>query len=342
MMKNIFLFCIAFITFFSCERILLQSQLQDNHTSVFDDVWTSFNEKYALFEFKKVNWNDIKTKYRPLVSDDMSDDEFFNLLQRMIAELRDDHSWVRGFKPKKDESYDFYIDDITKKRIPVNFNKDILENSYLKPNNAKESGSYTYFVSSDNIAYVRIPTFAIDEFDLSDLLSLPEVKNTKGLVLDVRENGGGDPVSAKKVASHFVDKKYSCGIDRFKIGPGVDDFKEIELFIEPHTSVTYAKPVVVLINRLVYSATTKLVFFMEPSPNVSFLGSKTGGGASAPADKELANGWTISISNSELIDYKGRHLDDGFFPEGQSEIFIETTKGTTKDKLIEEAFKKLK
>ncbi len=283
----IFPVLISLLLIAGCEKLVFDPQPGGDNLSVFDDAWTAFNEKYALFESKGVDWNAIRTKYEPRVSNEISPDSFFNVLELMIAELRDGHSYVGGYEPEVSYAYNIFYDYATNDSIRKNFDEDILKAAYFDPNNAKVKGNITHFITSDNIGYIRIPTFAGEIVDISEIVSA--MKGTKGLILDVRQNGGGSPHYAATVASHFVDKTYEAGTDRYKTGPGTDDFVTSTLSINPHPSATYTKPMAVLISRGVFSATTKLVFYLNPASHVTFIGSKTGGGATSPADRELAN-----------------------------------------------------
>lgn len=324
---------ISLLLIAGCEKLAFDPQPADDNLSVFDDVWTAFNEKYALFEFKGVDWDAMKTKYESRISNDISQDSFYNVLQLMISELRDGHSYVDGHKTAISYEYNIFYDYDTNDSIPQNIDEDILKAAYFEPNNAKVKGNtITHFITPGNIGYIRIPTFAGEIFDISDIVTA--MKDTKGLILDVRHNGGGGPHYAATVASHFVDKAYDAGTDRYKIGPGANDFASSTLSISPHPSVTYTKPIAVLVSRGVFSATTKLVFYLNPAPHVSFIGSRTGGGATSPADRELANGWKVNISASEMVDFEGTHLDDGFDPD--QEVWLDEN-NKTKDEVVEAA-----
>jgi C-terminal processing protease CtpA/Prc len=56
----------------------------------------------------------------------------------------------------------------------------------------------------NNIAYVKISTFenasVVKDFETK----LPELKNAKGIVLDIRSNGGGSSKNSKNIAKYFI------------------------------------------------------------------------------------------------------------------------------------------
>ena len=64
------------------------------------------------------------------------------------------------------------------------------------------------------------------------------------------------------------------------------------------------------------------------------MGQRSGGGSGSVADGYLANGWYWSLSTSEFIDAKGRHLDDGV--DADIPVALDLT-DTTKDEVMEAA-----
>ncbi len=56
-----------------------------------------------------------------------------------------------------------------------------------------------------------------------------DIKDTKGLVYDLRQNNGGDPSLAVKMASYLTDKTIDTGFERFKTGPAANDFVDSQI-----------------------------------------------------------------------------------------------------------------
>src|SRR6185436_4072569 len=63
-------------------------------TAAFDFVWDTINQNYVDPNFNGVNWTEAAARYRPLAIGAKSDDEFWNVLNRMTGELRDSHTRV--------------------------------------------------------------------------------------------------------------------------------------------------------------------------------------------------------------------------------------------------------
>jgi carboxyl-terminal processing protease len=64
----------------------------EDRVDVFEEVWETVNEKYYDASFNGVDWLAVRERYRPLVKQALSDDDFYDLLKRMVGELRDAHT----------------------------------------------------------------------------------------------------------------------------------------------------------------------------------------------------------------------------------------------------------
>ena len=58
----------------------------------FEALWTIMDEHYSFFDYKQVDWNEVHSRYRALVSNQMTDRELFDVCGDMLKELRDGHT----------------------------------------------------------------------------------------------------------------------------------------------------------------------------------------------------------------------------------------------------------
>ena len=191
-------------------------------------------------------------------------------------------------------------------------------------------------LNEDNeIGYLWIPSWNEEISDDEIKQIFADLKDTKGLIFDMRLNTGGDPSLATKFASYFTDKPIDTGFERFKTGPGINDFSDSQVILQPASSNDkYLKEVRVLTDRNVYSASTTFLYSVDPIETIKTMGQRSGGGSGSVADGYLANGWYWGLSTSEFIDAKGRHLDDGVEPD--ISVALDLT-DTTKDEVVEAA-----
>jgi len=336
-MKNIFSYAfIVMVLFFatSCEKIVMKPNPEKDNISIYNEYWKLIDEKYAMWKNpdKKIDKTAVHSYTMGLVTQDMTADSLFGVLEYIVHQFKDGHTYIEG--DDNTPRLGFYdIEAVGEK----NFSQDIVDNVYLKDDfktiGVEKSMKYK-LIDNGNIGYIELRGW-LDEYTNDEM---DEVLNyfsgTKGIIFDVRENGGGNPFMANFVARRFSDKQYFLGTEHFKTGPGETDFSPTKLYNNPSEFVQYTKPVMVLTNHYCFSATTTFIYYLNPLPNVTFIGSRTGGGSGSTADGFLANGWHWQMSTSEFIDWEGRHLDNGFEPDIYQAIDYTDI---TKDELIERA-----
>lgn len=64
---------------------------------------------------------------------------------------------------------------------------------------------------SSNIAYVAINTFGNDSVPTKFRQVLPQLRQAKALIIDLRKNGGGNSNYARQIADYLVDTDYTVG-----------------------------------------------------------------------------------------------------------------------------------
>jgi len=338
-MKNIIFIClIGLLAFSSCEKIIMESNPKTSNTAIFNEYATLVKEKFAMLKFKGVDINFLQDSIVATIDNNTSQVELFEKLSIITKKLRDGHSDLSS--KTNFAGYNFT------KGYPLGFHAQILFDNYLyksiAPNikviNGGATGikiAYGFMPQSNKIAYMWIPSWNIELSDDEIESVFVEIKNAKGLIIDMRTNTGGDPSLAVKFASYLTNNPVYTGFERFKTGPSVDDFSDSKIYLhETKSSNKFLKPVMVLIDRNCYSASTTFAYSVNPLDNITFIGQRTGGGSGSVADGYLANGWKWSLSTSEFIDHNNKHLDDGFDPD--IKVALDTI-DKTKDEVIERA-----
>lgn len=295
----------ALIALSSCHK---QEEWDNDPMGNFDALWTIIDEHYCFFEYKDIDWKAVGETYRAKVRPDMTSKELFVVCSDMVNELRDGHT---NLISSWDVSHYRFWED-----YPQNYDKRIVEQCYLNYNFKTASG-IDYAIMSNNMGYMYYGDFAtnIGEGNLDYLLA--ELAGTDGLVIDVRDNGGGFLTNAEKLISRFIDTKIYAGAISHKTGPGHNDFSEpYDYYFSPSDAgrIRYLKPIVILTNRSSYSATNNFVSIMKYRPNVKIVGDATGGGSGMPFTSELPNGWTIRFSACSITDPEGNITEWGVEP----------------------------
>ena len=316
--------------FFSCIEI---KDYENTPRGNFEALWTIMDEHYCFFEYKGIDWNRIHRDYSQRIDNSMSNESLFMLLDRMLQELQDGH--VNLSSAFDIGRYWKWFED-----YPINYRQELID-AYLGTD-YRIAGGLRYRMLDDNVGYVRYADFssAIGESGLDyviDKLSL-----CSGLIIDVRNNGGGLLTNSDKLASRFMNEKTLVGYIQHKTGKGHSDFsKPYPVHITPSTRLRFQKPVVVLTNRKCYSATNDFVNAMRYAPHVTILGDKTGGGSGLPFSSELPNGWSVRFSACPMYDKDMQQIEFGIDPDVAVSL-LESDVKAGKDTLIEMARELLK
>lgn len=308
-MKNIAWYFVGsiwmMIFFISCEKAIIKEEAQQP-VAVFESLWNVMDTKYALFSYKKINWKEVYHKYRPMVSDKISNRELFDICAAMLGELADGH--VALISRDQQYTYSGYYSS-----YPHNFNFDLLKEKYLPGIQQQGIMSYTFL---DQYGYLYIPSFS-DGLTLADIdLVLEKLAHVQGLIIDVRDNSGGGSAKVDRIVERLLPKKMLLKYDIYKRGTGHDDFYPPQAkYLEPGNSILAGKPLLVLTNKRCFSSCNDFVLYMSELPNVLVIGDQTGGGGGTPFDYELPNGWRLKYSASMAVSAAGVNIEDGVAPD---------------------------
>ena len=304
MKPSIFLTLCLSLLFTACIR---EEEIDNTPQGNFEALWKIIDEQYCYLDYKQIDWDAIRDKYQPLITPDMSNEGLFEVLGNMLTELKDGH--VNLYSASNTARYwDWYLD------YPRNYDESIVE-QYLG-RDYRISGGLKYTILEDNVGYISYTSFSngIGEGNLDEALSYLMACN--GLIIDVRNNGGGNLTYSTRMAARFTNETILTGYIQHKTGPGHNDFSDPEpIYLEPSVNLRWQKPVVVLTNRHSYSATNDFVNAMRYLPLVTTVGDQTGGGAGLPFTSELPNGWTVRFSASPHLDADKQHIEFGIEPD---------------------------
>ena len=277
----------------------------------FEALWEIIDEHYCFFDYKQheygLDWNDVYNKYKVRVNDKMSETQLFEVLKDMLSELRDGH--VNLYT-----SYDMGRYWAWHEAYPKNFS-DTLERRYLGTDYTISGGMH-YRILDDNIGYIRYESFTspVGESGLDDALTYMAL--CRRLIIDIRNNGGGELTTAERFAGRFVHEKTLVSYLQHKTGKGHNDFSALEArYLEPSSKMRWHKPVCVLTNRSVFSAANDFAVIMHALPNVKLVGDHTGGGSGLPMSSSLPNGWSVRFSACPMYDCNKHHTEFGIEPD---------------------------
>ena len=332
--KIIILFFVV-LSMEACEKLVFPDDLaSENPKENFEYLWNQCDTKYSYFELKSVDWNQVHSKYSAKISDGMTNEELFNVLGQMLVELKDDHTNLIS---------DFNISRFGTNYLGQdNFDWRIITENYI-PKDYYITGPFQhdFLLNTNNeIAYIRFRAFTgtVDDDNLDFVLG--KYKNTRGLILDLRENGGGAVNDLFSILSRFVESTTTVYHSRIKTGPGHNDFSDAEAaIVEPSDKIRYLKKIMVLTDRGSFSAASFFSLATKALPNVVLLGDTTGGGLGLPNGGQLPNGWTYRFSITQALNADMSNAYEMGVPPDITELFDWTI--LDKDEIIERAIVEL-
>ncbi len=331
---NILFLLIGLLSATSCIREDVSGNTPEAN---FESLWKIIDEQYCFLDYKKqeygLDWDQVHETYAKRITPSMGWEALFEVLSEMVAELRDGH--VNLTSSLASSQYRQWFDS-----YPRNFS-DSIQSIYLKKDYNQSSG-LTYQILENNIGYIYCSSFSNGIGDGNLDQTLNRLAICDGLIIDVRNNGGGNLTTAQKLAARFTNQKTLVGYMTHKTGKGHSDFSNpYPVYIEPSNGIRWQKRAVVLTNRRSFSATNDFVNSMKQFPLITIVGDKTGGGSGLPFTSEIPCGWSIRFSASPMLDPQMNQIEFGINPDVKVDMTSEDMqKG--KDTMIEIACKLLK
>ena len=333
MKKYMTLSLLSFLLMVGCKDLFFEDEPTNDPVGNFMELWTSFNEKYAVFEQRNVDWDEQFTIYRPQVDENTNDEELHDILTGMMAALDDGH--VSLYAP--DEPFWNGHQEFREPTAIDLFSGDLILNTYLNGAFTNFSNQIFYGLINSELGYMFINHFRGDELVVIDEI-LEGMKNVKGIIIDLRRNGGGDFTNGQVLVSRFADERRLAFSAKPKNGPGRNDFADpVDYFIEPGGSFQYAGPVMVLTDRYTLSAGESVVLFLRVLPNVTVIGERTAGAMGERIEKELPNGWIYSITGQLIIAADGNTYEGPGIPPDIEEINTVAEINNGVDRVLEKA-----
>ena len=325
----------AVVTLVSCEKLLTAPDTDSTPTSTFEYLWQKVDQQYAFFDVKEVDWQQVHDLYAPMVGDGMGSDSLFNVLASMLNHLDDGHvNLVAPYDVSRSE--EVYTRMYERRQIDSR----IVALHYLGPRYHSTGGFQHQAIADGRVVYVRYSSFS-NSASTSQLDHIVrQYPEAEGLILDMRQNGGGSINNIWKILSLFDPQGESRPLlyrTQIKSGPGHGDFTPLEEVYAPEIDSRYTpyhKPVVVLTDRGSYSATSFFALCCRAYPNIVTMGDTTGGGLGLPNGGQLPNGWYYRFSVTRTLAPDGRNFENGVPPD---RLVLLDTALTTRDNIIDSA-----
>jgi C-terminal processing protease CtpA/Prc len=311
----------VFIGLTSCEKVFFETQPENNPEALFEDLWSTFNTGYANFEERGVDWQEQYNIYRPQVTQSTAEEELYSVFKQMLSSLNDGH--VSLTIPDQKE---FISNQIIEQEIDDDlFDLNLIKTNYMTSDpkvNGYDANTYGWI---GDVGYVHLQWISDNIPDVNDILDY--FSSAKGIVFDLRHNGGGDFTWAYNMFSRLTNEERYVHRSKTKNGEGPDDYTDWYNWNIYPSGEYFDKPIVLLTDRYTISAGERMVMAFKVLPNVTHLGDTTNGAIATKIGKELANGWyyTVVTQKIEFVDgvsYEGPGIPPDSFMKNTSEEMV--------------------
>ncbi|HLO60445.1 MAG TPA: S41 family peptidase [Bacteroidales bacterium] len=304
----------------------------------YDDFIKIFPLKYSYSSLKGINWNDLLKLNRSELINSESRAEFGLKLLNLLKNAEDPHLWVEF----EDQKYFTFLPEIIDQYS--NFNKlfERLHNMYYTKTWNCVAGSidsigYITFRSWDadlkTLSFYTWPNSAIPMISLSEVLG--KVLKYPNLIIDVRENNGGNEEFARQFAGLFI--KDSVAYEKVRIfnensKKFDDDF--VKWLVPGMNKLNYNGKIILLTGPGVMSSCESFLLMMKQVPDVKIMGTTSYGSSGNPVPYTLSNGVVVYIPSWQVYTMEGQLIEGkGIRPD--IEVLIPKENFQAKDALFE-------
>lgn len=346
---------------------LSNEQLEDPVFN-FEVFCATFDEQYALFTLKDLDWVSHHQRYRDQVTAQTRGEDLFALISAMIRPLRDGH--VRLSAPFANSSAaarpaiyrrlmrelqeaDDSRDVLSYLAQWREWLREVIHDDYLGGH--PQQGGHRLLewgTIQDRLGYLNIRAmagqcgrigYADEDMACIDQVMprvMQELGHLPGLVIDLRGNGGGYDGVALRLASYLTDRRRVAFSKAPRMGRDFSGRQTVTL--RPAEGPVYAGRLFLLTSELTASAAEIFVLSLLQHPRLTLIGEPTQGILSDTLERQLPNGWTITLSNELYHSYDGALYEDvGIPPHVHIPFLGRKGRSAGLDPMLEQALKLL-
>jgi hypothetical protein len=304
-----------------------------------------FPKHYSYASLKGIDWKSLLAKNRAELENAKTNTEFALKLVKLLRIADDAHLWV----------------DVEGQRFETAKIK-LVENNYgsqqlfsLLQDKKVSKGFMSVVGVIDSVGYISMRDWNTDfnklthkpwgnsrNPEVTAVDALKELFKYPNLIIDVRENSGGNESYAKEFASYFVNDSIPYEkVKNFNEKTGLFDNEHFKKLYPNEKKLTYSGNIYVLSGPSVMSSNESFILMMKQVPNAKVVGMKTYGSSGNPIPRQLSNGVTVYLPSWQAYTLEGK-LIEGIGVEPDVEIITSKKDFENNDVLIESVMKMIK
>ncbi|QMW03104.1 S41 family peptidase [Spirosoma foliorum] len=166
--------------------------------------------------------------------------------------------------------------------------------------NLKPSPAFNFRILPGNVAYVQLNNFENNQALNGFKAAFDSIATTNALILDIRQNGGGDSGYGWNVLGYLTDKPMKTGSYSSRLYSPLRRVRGESVVFEPveddgdgwpaNGKNLYTKPVVVLTSGQTFSAAEDFAVVFDAMKRGTIIGEPTGGSTGQPLAFSLPGG----------------------------------------------------
>lgn len=319
----------------SCTKPLTDSQ---NARLNFEYFWHSVNELYAFFPQRHIDWAQRYQQYQHQITDKLSDAELFDLLSTMLADFADSH--VMLLAEIDGEAAHFSAAPATElAEMAPNFELTEAElrtalqqaslalmQHYAGTTPLQTSGAAQplwWGLSEDNVGYIMLQGLAGYSADAEDIQAdvaaarqafsqmMAALAGADAVILDNRFNVGGYDDIAAELARFFIAQSQTVLTKQVNNLQATNVEQTLQL--SPAAQL-FTGPLFLINSEVTVSAAETFSIMLKDQPQVTLLGQPSNGALSDMLEKQLPNGWLLTLSNETYLDQQRQSFEVSGIP----------------------------
>lgn len=286
----------------------------------------TLEENYAFAAERSIDWELIRSKYAPKINEHTSEEGLFQIMGEIVTLTKDQHTKIiakdgRRLQYTVTPSAQFVIDSFEKQdqvqelntyfnsffeKQRLNISDSILEgkgrsgaNGQIEWGSASEKTGYIAVHGLSGFTKSNLPRHQqVDSLRAEMAKAVSSLQAKEAIIIDISFNFGGYDPAGYTISSFFTDKKEaSYKVQTYHQG---NLYEGAQQYIHPADSISFTKPVYVLMTDISRSAAETFALQMKALPHVKLVGTNTLGIQSDMLGKSIGT-YYLALSNQKYL-----------------------------------------